>query len=76
MPEQIDDVDIAKLLAPEKAPFCFETKRATLEQTCYEVFNRNNVSLVNLKSNLVQEIVLQGAITSDDSLCKLDILVL
>ena len=42
----------------------------------YDVFNRGNVTLVDLKPNPIQEVTPQGVVTSDGALHQLDILVL
>ncbi len=46
---RIHNPEIADLLAPANPPYYFGTKRATLEQRYYEVYNQDNVDLVNTK---------------------------
>ncbi|KAJ0109551.1 benzoate 4-monooxygenase cytochrome P450 [Diaporthe amygdali] len=65
-----------QLLAPEKKPYYFGTKRATLEQRYYEVYNQDNVELIDAKANAITEVVPDGIFTADGKLHKLDVLVL
>lgn len=74
--QRIERPHVAEILAPERALYHFGTKRATLEQTYYEVYNRSNVSLIDLRSNPIKEVVPEGIITADATLHALDILVL
>ncbi|KAF4921976.1 Baeyer-Villiger monooxygenase [Colletotrichum viniferum] len=64
------------LLAPEKPPYYFGTKRAPLEQRYYEVYNRGNVTLIDTKANPIAEVVPDGLFTADGELRKFDILIL
>ncbi|KEZ41481.1 Cyclopentanone 1,2-monooxygenase [Scedosporium apiospermum] len=59
---------LAELLAPEKPPYYFGTKRATLEQKYYEVYNNDHDDRVSL-------VVPNGVITKDGTLRELDILI-
>ncbi|TVY26702.1 Baeyer-Villiger monooxygenase [Lachnellula hyalina] len=74
--QRIKDPKVAEILAPEIPPFFFGTKRATLEQRYYEVYNQENVDLINAKVNPIKEIVPSGVITEDGILHELDLLVL
>ncbi|KAK9383376.1 FAD/NAD(P)-binding domain-containing protein [Kockiozyma suomiensis] len=73
---RISDPAKAELLAPKEPPYYFGTKRATLEQRYYEVYNQSNVDLVNARANPITEVVKDGVITADGELHKLDILIL
>lgn len=66
----------AKLLAPEQPPYYFGTKRATLEQRYYEVYNQDNVDLVDAAQNPITEVRPDGVITQDGEVRKLDMLIL
>ena len=55
----------AETLAPEKPPFLFGTKRMPLEQWFYEVFNKDNVDVVDLKTNPILRIKPDGIETQD-----------
>jgi len=73
---RIKDPKKAEILAPEKKPYFFGTKRATLEQRYYEVYNQDNVELVDARRNPIKEVVPKGVITDDGVLHELDILIL
>ncbi|OCK76597.1 FAD/NAD(P)-binding domain-containing protein [Lepidopterella palustris CBS 459.81] len=73
---RIKDPKKAELLAPEKAPYYFGTKRATLEQRYYEVYNQENVDLIDAKANPISQVVSNGVITADGVFRELDVLVL
>jgi cyclohexanone monooxygenase len=72
---RLDDPLIAEKLAPTRPPHPFGTKRPSLEQGYYEVFNQPNVALVDLKETPIQEVTTSGVRTAD-ALHALDILVL
>ncbi|OCL12744.1 monooxygenase [Glonium stellatum] len=73
---RIKDPKKAEILAPKKKPYFFSTKRATLEQRYYEVYNQDNVESVDAKANPIKEVVPNGVITGDGKLHELDILIL
>ncbi len=58
--ERIDDAQVADILAPAKPPYPFGTKRPSLEQNYYDVFNQPNVNLVDLRSEPIGEITRSG----------------
>ena len=58
--ERIHDPAIAEKLAPTDPPHPFGTKRPSLEQWYYEVFNQDNVTLVDTLGNPIQEITPSG----------------
>jgi len=62
-------------LAPMEPPHPFGVKRPSLEQWYYEVFNQDNITLVDLKEEPILEIVPQGVRTVG-KLHEFDILVL
>ena len=72
---RIRDAALADRLAPMQPPHPFGTKRPSLEQGYYEVFNQDNVTLVDLGGDPIQEITTTGVRTAGD-LHELDILVL
>ncbi|KAK1470528.1 hypothetical protein CCUS01_06293 [Colletotrichum cuscutae] len=51
-------------------------RRATLEQRYYEVYNRDNVALIDTKANAIAEVVPDGVFTADGELHKFDVLIL
>lgn len=63
-------------LAPKVAPHPFGTKRASLERTYFEVFNQENVELVDLNESPITEVTEEGIQTQDGTEHKLDVLVL
>lgn len=61
--ERVHDPEIAELLSPRDHPFF--TKRPPLENGYYETFNRDNVTLVNVRQAPIQEITETGVRTAD-----------
>ncbi len=61
--ERVTDPEIAELLSPRDHPFF--TKRPPLENGYYETFNRDNVTLVDLRKAPIQEITPRGVRTAD-----------
>ncbi|KAF9636709.1 hypothetical protein BFW01_g7605 [Lasiodiplodia theobromae] len=73
---RIDDPEKARVLAPADPPYFFGTKRATLEQRYYEVYNQGNVELVDAKANPIAKVVPEGVVTADGVLHEFDVLIL
>lgn len=65
----------AEILAPAKAPYPYGTKRPSLENGYFEVFNQDNVTLVDLNANPIQKITPTSVVTKDREF-PLDIFVL
>jgi cyclohexanone monooxygenase len=61
--ERVKDPEIAELLTPRDHPFM--TKRPPLENGYYDTFNRDNVTLVDLRKAPIQEITPRGIRTTD-----------
>ena len=61
--ERVKDPEIAELLTPRDHPFM--TKRPPLENGWYETFNRDNVTLVDVRRAPIQEITPRGVRTAD-----------
>lgn len=72
---RIKDPAVAALLAPEQPPYPFGTKRPSLEQGFFEIFNQDNVDLVDLNANPIEAITPHGIRTRDGAL-EFDIIVL
>ena len=72
---RINDPELKEKLAPMKPPHPFGTKRPSLEQNFYDVFNQPNVELVDVRERPIEEITATGVRTAEDSY-ELDILVL
>ncbi|KAK7466181.1 hypothetical protein VKT23_004902 [Stygiomarasmius scandens] len=74
--DRLKDERMKDKLAPMVPPHPFGTKRPSLEQTYYEVFNRSNVMLVDLNETPIDEITDKGVKCMGGIEHKLDILVL
>ena len=72
---RIKDPALADKLAPMEPPHPFGVKRPSLEQWYYEVFNQENVGLVDVRETPIEEVVPEGVRTAD-GLVELDMLVL
>lgn len=73
--ERINDSTVAEKLAPIDPPHPFGTKRPSLEQWYYEIFNQENVTLVDTRENPIREITATGVLTAQGE-HQLDILVM
>jgi cation diffusion facilitator CzcD-associated flavoprotein CzcO len=56
--ETVRDPEVAELLAPKDHPFF--TKRPPLENGYYETFNRDNVTLIDVRATPIDEITPRG----------------
>ncbi|HWO94620.1 MAG TPA: NAD(P)/FAD-dependent oxidoreductase [Dehalococcoidia bacterium] len=56
--ETVHDPEVADLLSPKDYPFL--TKRPPLEHGYYEAFNRDNVTLVDIRRSSIEEITPRG----------------
>ncbi len=61
--EIVDDPDVAELLSPRDYPF--GTKRPCLDTDYFATFNRDNVTLVDVRSSPIAEITPTGIRTAD-----------
>lgn len=61
---RIDDPAIAETLAPTVQPHPFGVVRPSLEQWYFEVFNQDNVTLVDLKQTPIERLTERGAVTA------------
>ena len=73
--ERVHDPAVARILAPDEPPYPFGTKRPSLEQNFYDVFNQDNVTLVDLKADPLVEITETG-VRTEGGHHELDLLVL
>ena len=71
--ERVNDPAVAHLLAPKGYPY--GTKRPPLETNYYEVFNQDNVTLVDIKTTPIGSITETGVRTADAEY-EFDIIVL
>ena len=72
---RINDPAVADKLAPMNPPHHFGIKRPSLEQWYYDMFNQDNVSLVDLNESPIKKVTPNGIVTSDGE-HELDILIL
>jgi cation diffusion facilitator CzcD-associated flavoprotein CzcO len=63
---RINDAKVADVLAPMEQPYAFGCKRISLENEYFEIYNRTNVSLVDVsdKGTPIQEITKKGIKTA------------
>jgi cyclohexanone monooxygenase len=73
---RIADPAMADKLAPMQPPHPFGTKRPSLEQGYFEVFNQANVSLVDVRESPIEAVTATGVRTGDGREHPLDVLVL
>jgi cation diffusion facilitator CzcD-associated flavoprotein CzcO len=73
---RIKDPKVAEKLAPSTPPHPFGVKRPSLEQNYYDVFNQDNVSLVDLNDTPIQSITEHGILTADGVEREFDVIVL
>ena len=69
----VDDPEVADSLCPKDYPL--GCKRPVLDNGYFETFNRDNVTLVDLRKDAVVEVVAEGIVT-ESGLKELDVLVL
>lgn len=74
--QRLTDPAKQKLLAPEKAPYYFNTKRVPLEQDYYEVMNQENVGVHDLGAAPLKNFTEKGMLMADDKLYEFDCVVL
>lgn len=70
--EQVRDPEIAEKLCPD---YPLGTRRLILEIDYYDCFNRDNVTLVDVKCNPIEEITETGILTRDGTLYPVDIII-
>lgn len=72
---RLHDPALAEVLAPTEPPHPFGVKRPSLEETYYDHFNEDHVSLVDLRSTPIVEVTRTGVRTTAGE-HELDLLVL
>lgn len=70
--ERINDPELAEKLTPQ---YPFAAKRLCVDTEYFEIFNRDNVTLVDLRESGISEVVPEGIRLEDGSIIPLDILV-
>lgn len=73
---RIDDPELAEKLAPTRQLHPFGVKRPSLEQNYYDVYNQDNVHLVDISENPIDTITEKGVKTRDGVEHEFDIIVL
>ncbi len=73
---RIKDPKTAALLAPTAPYDPFGTKRCSLENGYYDVFNQDNVTLADIRANPIKRITSNSVITEDGQEYEVDVLVL
>lgn len=71
---RIKDPKNKEILAPKVPCDPFGTKRVSLETRYFEVFDQENVDLVNLRANNIDEVLPDGVRTADGTFIELDVL--
>lgn len=72
---RIHDKKNQELLAPEKKPHPFGTKRISLEKGYFECFNEDNVELISTHENDIAEFTPEGIKTADGKVHDCDVIV-
>lgn len=64
---KINDSEVADILAPKDQPYAFGCKRISLEDGYFEIYNKPNVTLVDVsdKGTPIQKVTKNGIETSD-----------
>ena len=74
-PARINDPAVAEMLAPTEPIHPYGTKRPSLEQNFFDIFNLSNVSLVDLRKTPIERVTRSGIKTAAGE-HDLDVLVL
>jgi cyclohexanone monooxygenase len=73
---RVKDPAVAEKLAPREQLHPFGVKRPSLEQRYYEVYNQDNVELIDIRENSIDRITPNGVLTADGREHVVDVLVL
>jgi cyclohexanone monooxygenase len=74
--DRIKDPAVGEKLAPREPRHPYGVKRPSLEQRYYEVFNQDNVQLVDLQQTPIERVTPTAVLTADGREHPLDVLVL
>ncbi|WP_107766960.1 flavin-containing monooxygenase [Nocardioides terrigena] len=74
--QRINNKELWEDLAPTDPPHPFGVKRPSLEQRYYDIYNQDNVDLVNLRKNPIDHVTAKGIVTSDGVEHAFDIIAL
>src|SRR6202007_253786 len=72
---RIKDPAVADILAPSEPLHPYGTKRPSLEQNFFDIFNQSNVSLVDLRKTPIEQVT-RGGVETTAGEYGLDVLVL
>lgn len=72
---RVEDPEVAELLAPEVWPHPWGIKRPSLEQNYFDVYNQDNVRLIDSNVEPILKVVPEGVVTKN-GLIEADVLVL
>lgn len=72
---RINDPIKQDILAPTVPHHPFGTKRPSLEQRYYEVFNQDNVDIINVRQSPILEITEKGIKTQNEGVIDVDVIV-
>ena len=73
---RIEDPAKRALLCPLEPTHAFGTKRPSLEETYFEVYNQDNVDLIDVNADPIVEVTEEGIKTASGTLHKVDIICL
>jgi cation diffusion facilitator CzcD-associated flavoprotein CzcO len=73
--ERVSDPATAELLAPAEPPHPFGVKRPSLEQNYYDIYNQDNVDLIDSKATPITRVLPHG-VETPDGVIECDVLVL
>lgn len=73
---RITDPEKREILAPLEPPHAFGTKRPSLEQNYYEMLDRPENKVVDVKKNPIKEINEKGIVLADGTLHEFDVIAL
>ncbi|RPB20443.1 FAD/NAD(P)-binding domain-containing protein [Terfezia boudieri ATCC MYA-4762] len=74
--ERIKDPKKQELLAPEKAPHPWGTKRPSLEQRYYEVVDQDHIDIIDISASPIVSFGERGLITKEEGEVPVDIIIL
>lgn len=72
---RINDPAKKDILAPIIPPHPFGTKRPSLEQRYFEVFNQDNVDIINVRQSPIVEIAENGINTENEGVIDVDVII-
>jgi len=74
--KRITDPKKRDLLAPEKPPHPWGTKRPSLEQNFYEVVDQPHIDIIDINTNPISEVKENGIVCKDGTFVEAEVLIL